>query len=110
MRTKRTIVIEKEIITYICDFCTYSTEDNRGCCGFAPIMRCSLCNKDTCSKHRHVYSEDPSSDYYDAIVCDDCNVLFKEAWEWAEKHAERYDNIYYDIAASRFNLLKTEKK
>ena len=105
MRTTEKIMVEKNVTTYKCDFCDRHTKDNSGCCGSRPIMQCSLCKKDMCSSHREWYQEDSSSDYYDAIICPDCNPAFKLAWEHAKEIAMWDDSLSY-IATNLYNEMQ----
>ncbi len=95
MRVGRTELVEKTITTYSCDMegCKFSTEHNSGCCGVAPVMKCCLCEKDVCGKHRHDYFEDSSSDYANMHVCEECHPDARRAWVIAEQTAGRYDSI-----------------
>jgi hypothetical protein len=102
VRKSRKIMVEKEITTYKCDYCDYSTTNNRGCCGSAPIMACSFCDKDICREHRDFFTEDWSSDYPSGLyACPDCQQKASEAWYWAIENAGRYDDIE-KIALERF--------
>lgn len=94
MRTTRTEMVPKEITTYTCDICDWSTENNSGCCGSSPIMQCELCEKDCCRDHRESFFEDPwSQDYPNITVCSDCHPKAKLAWEAAVMYAGRYEII-----------------
>lgn len=94
MKTTRKVMVEKEITTWKCDLCNFTTENNRGCCGVAPIMTCRYCKKHVCREHRHFMTEDYSSDYpIGDYVCDDCYPDAKLAWNEAEITAGRYESI-----------------
>ena len=109
MRTTKTITVEKGVTTYKCDFCDYSTENNRGCCGTAPIMTCEFCEKDICRKHRDFFTEDHWSDYpYGFWACPDCQPKAEEAWDWAQEHAGRHDDIV-DVTTARFREITVAK-
>lgn len=106
MRTSRTEMVEKIVTTYRCDFCSFSTEHNSGCCGYSAIMSCSICEKDMCHKHRHVYEEEPWSDSYpDFVVCPDCNPDLSVAWNWALCNARRHDSIV-EVTKEAFERIK----
>lgn len=92
MRTTRTVVVEKEITTYKCDFCEYQTENNNGCCGQRSIMICGICGKDACSVHRKSFYE-YDQDYPDITVCADCLPIFEHVWNYAIREAGRGDDI-----------------
>ena len=107
---KRKRMITETITTYKCDFCDFSTKSNRGCCGVRPVMSCSTCNKDTCHKHRDFITEDYVSDYPTGLyVCPDCQPVAHKAWEWAQEHAGRYDDIY-EITEERIKEMQDENK
>lgn len=94
MRTTKTILVEKEVTTHKCDFCDFTTNDNHGCCGWNPLMICSICDKDICRKHRELYSEDPMDDYpHGVMACPDCNPAVKQNWDWLYYNAGRHDDI-----------------
>jgi len=44
-------------LEYCCDFCDYSTTDNRDSKGIRPIMECRACGRHVCSGHRRFYRE-----------------------------------------------------
>lgn len=92
MRTTRTVMVEKEITTYKCDFCEYQIENNTGCCGQRSIMECGICGKDACRQHRKSFYE-YDQDYPDITVCADCLPIFKYVWEYARLNAGRNDDI-----------------
>lgn len=92
MRTTETIMVEQTITTYGCDFCNFTTKENRGCCGSAPVMSCDICKKDCCREHRYAFFEH-DGDYCDWRVCSDCFPLANVAWEIALAYATRYENI-----------------
>ncbi len=91
MRSTKTIVVEKEVTTWKCDFCDFQTDDNRGCCGSAPIMQCSFCGKDACRNHREAFFENYSDDYPDFYACEDCIPKVNKCNYIAEQIAGRYD-------------------
>ena len=94
MRTTRKELVEKEITTYACDFCDFTTENNRGCCGVAPIMYCNICGKDCCHEHREFYTEDHWSDYPDGLyACPECQPRAYSNFMWLEENAARGDDI-----------------
>ncbi len=108
MRKTETITVEKEITIYKCDFCDYTTVNNRGCCGVNPIMKCELCSKDICRKHRNSYFEF-DGDYPTITVCNDCNILFSKAWNWATTeydYDEENEFSIYKMAIRKFKELK----
>ena len=92
MRTTRTVMVEKEITTYKCDFCEYQIENNTGCCGQRSIMECGICGKDACRQHRESFYEH-DQDYPDITVCNACLPNFRIAWEEAKILAGRYEDI-----------------
>jgi len=108
MITEKKVMVEKIIKTYICDFCTFSTENNRGCCGVAPVMSCDACGKHACREHRKSYWEDPSRDYHDLMVCQDCIPIMDKAWELAEDTAGRYECIE-EVAMKIFKSMKEQQ-
>lgn len=93
MRTLRIEMVEKQITTYRCDLCNFTTEHNSGCCGYSTIMICYMCKKDMCHNCRHVYEENSWSDRPDMVVCSECNPDVSKAWDWALDNAGRYDSI-----------------
>lgn len=101
MIKKRTEMIEKEIMTWSCDFCDQSTEINSGCCGTRQIMSCAICKKDCCREHRESFYE-MDQDYPDITVCANCQPKFTIAWDKTDEWAKRYDN-YADVAVKIFN-------
>lgn len=108
-KSRRRVIVEK-ITTYKCDFCNYSTTTNKGCCGVAPIMTCDVCDKDMCNKHRDFITEDAYMDYPPGIwVCPDCYGIAHEAWEWADLHASRHDDIY-EITRNRIKEILDENQ
>jgi hypothetical protein len=44
-------------LEYCCDFCDYSTMDNKESSGMKPIMECHACGRHVCSGHRRFYRE-----------------------------------------------------
>jgi hypothetical protein len=44
-------------LEYCCDFCDFSTTDNRDSKGIRPIMECRACGRHVCSGHRRFYRE-----------------------------------------------------
>lgn len=107
MRTTEKVLIEKEITTYKCDFCVFETKNNGGCCGRAPILRCSFCEKDMCYKHRTEFDED-GGDYYDFCVCPECLPDVQQAWDHAKEYAGRYDDIC-DVTRSAFKEIREQR-
>lgn len=93
MITKEEVLVPTTITTWKCDFCAFETKHNTGCCGWRPVVSCCICRKDMCRKHNNSYQEDESSDYADAMVCPDCNIKFKPAWNWAGENAGRYEDL-----------------
>lgn len=93
MKTTRTEMVPKEITTWTCDICDWSTENNKGCCGHSPIMTCDLCRKHCCDDHRKSFYEDWDGDYPDATVCSECLPKAELAWEAAKMYAGRYEII-----------------
>ena len=94
MRDTRVEMVEQKITTYKCDFCDFSTENNRGCCGTAPIMPCSICDKDACREHRDFFTEDPYEDYpYGFYACKDCEPLARKNWDWFTTYADRHADV-----------------
>ena len=77
---KERTVIQKYRIWH-CDYpgCDYKIENNKGCCGHAPVMQCHFCEKDICTKHTTL--EYDSGDYPILCTCisEEC-LLKKEAW------------------------------
>ena len=109
MRSKRTEMIPKEITTYKCDLCNFSTESNTGCCGSAPIQVCRYCKNDMCREHRHWYSEDDWGDRpYGFYACDTCNNKVSMAWDLALQFAGRHDDMH-EITDEYFNNEKLEE-
>ena len=104
MRTTRKEMVEIIMTTYKCDFCDFSIDTNKGCCGSAPIMKCNVCEKDMCHDHRHYY-EEGGGDYPDLVVCSECNKVVEPAWEWAEDNAGRYDDIS-EVTLNRVKVLQ----
>lgn len=92
MITSRTILVEKVITTHKCDYCDYSTENNTGCCGWRPVMKCHLCSKDCCRDHVEYFEEVPC-DYPYLVVCEGCKEWAVAAWEWANETAGRHDDL-----------------
>jgi len=105
MRTKRIEMIPKEITTCTCDFCETTTEENRGCCGYATIMSCTICNKDCCRNHRTILSEFPNEDYPDLVICPECLPKAQEAWDIATYIAGRHEDIN-DVFERVYNNLE----
>lgn len=102
MKTTRTELIEKQITTYSCDFCNFKTENNSGCCGHAPIMTCSFCNKDICGDCRHELYEDDYDDYYQKLIyCPVCAAKALEAWDNAHEIA-RYGADIFELTMKIF--------
>lgn len=103
MRTTKTIMVEKKITTCKCDFCESTTQNNSGCCGVAPIMYCTICEKDMCHRHRKFYTEDEWEDYpYGFYACPDCQPTAGMNWMWLQENAGRLDDIVEEaIEATR---------
>lgn len=93
MRTTRTEMIPTTITTYTCDFCNFTTENNRGCCGYSAVMSCTICDKDCCHNHRTILSEIPNEDYPSLVICPDCLPKAERAWNIATYIAGRHDDI-----------------
>ena len=93
MRKTITKLIPTEITTYTCDICFYTTENNTGCCGDAPLMSCGICGVDVCRNCRECYVEDYDADYCDIIVCVSCDEKFNYSWEWALENTGRNEAI-----------------
>jgi len=109
MRTTKIVQVEKEITTYKCDLCNFSTTNNSGCCSFQPIMVCNFCKRDACnSKHFHVFYENPGSDYYDLGVCSECYPDAREAWDLADERAGRHDMLR-DVAERIFKEIREQR-
>ena len=105
--TKEVTYTKTETIkTWHCDFCSYTTQDNRGYYCSQPVMECSLCKKHMCTKHRNWYEEDSNSDYADALICPSCDKKFRSAWEWALDNAGRND----DIVEATIKRMKEEEE
>jgi len=79
-------------LEYCCDFCDYSTMDNKGARGgLKPVMECRACGRHVCSGHRKFYMETWVESHKD-MYCLGCWVIGKkyrdqmmsaqhEAWE-----------------------------
>jgi hypothetical protein len=93
MRITETKLVAVQEITFKCDYCDFSTTDNRGYRGTTPIARCDVCLKDACRKHRKLFDESPGQDYPDLISCSACAAELTEAWEQAEAEARREDSL-----------------
>lgn len=94
MRTTRTELVEKQITSYSCDICNWKTENNRGCCGSAPIMTCHFCKKDCCRDCRTTYWENEwSDDRPTLLVCNQCKPKADLIWEIVLDTAGRYDYL-----------------
>jgi hypothetical protein len=65
-------------LEYCCDFCDYSTVDNRDSKGIRPIMECRACGRHVCSGHRRFYRE-TWLDSHRGMYCLEC-------WEVGKKH------------------------
>lgn len=94
MITKEEVMVKKTITTYKCDLCDFSTTNNKGCCGSAPIMKCTICKKDVCRNHREFFTEDFISDYpHGFYTCFDCEPTAREIWEDEIVNAPRYESV-----------------
>ena len=78
-------------LEYCCDFCDYSTTDNRDSRGIRPIMECNACGRHVCTGHRKFYGE-TWLDSHRGMYCLGCWAIGKkyrdqmisvqhEAWE-----------------------------
>jgi hypothetical protein len=78
-------------LEYCCDFCDYSTTDNRNSKGIRRIMECRACGRHVCSGHRKFYRE-TWLDSHRGMYCLECWAIGKkyrdqmisvqhEAWE-----------------------------
>jgi len=78
-------------LEYCCDFCDYSTTDNRDSMGIRPIMECHACGRVMCPGHRKFYGE-TWLDSHRGMYCLGCWAIGKkyrdqmisvqhEAWE-----------------------------
>lgn len=106
MKTTRKVMVEKEITTWKCDLCDYTTENNRGCCGSSPIMTCWICNRDCCSDCRFFFTEDWDEDYPRGFrACSDCKEEADKAWEMALDVAGRHEDIR-DVTERMFAILR----
>ena len=65
-------------LEYCCDFCDYSTVDNRDSKGIRPIMECRACGRHVCSGHRRFYRE-TWLDSHRGMYCLEC-------WEVGKKY------------------------
>jgi hypothetical protein len=68
-------------LEYCCDFCDYSTVDNRDSKGIRPIMECRACGRHVCSGHRRFYRE-TWLDSHRGMYCLDC-------WEIGKKYRDQ---------------------
>lgn len=94
MKTTEKKMVEVEVTTWKCDLCDLTIENNRGCCGTAPIMRCQICNKDVCREHRTFFTEDYGEDYpHGFYACDNCREEAQRAWDDAQEVAGRHEDI-----------------
>lgn len=93
MRVTKTAMVEKEVTTYSCDVCGFSTEYNHGCCGSSTIMKCYFCGQDCCHDHRKSFWENDWNDYPDMTICSTCLPKGQKAWDLALDTAKRYESI-----------------
>ena len=107
MVTHEDVMVKKTITKWHCDFCDYTTTNNKGMCGVHPVMQCSICENDMCREHTAHYQEDMMSDYDDAQVCPDCNERFLLAWNWALYNANRGDDLF-GVAIKRMKEVQDE--
>ncbi len=68
-------------LEYCCDFCDYSTADNRDSRGIRPIMECRACGRHVCSGHRRFYRE-TWLDSHRGMYCLEC-------WEIGKKYRDQ---------------------
>ena len=94
MKTTKTVVVEKEVTTWKCDFCDFEidNEDNRGCCGSAPIMTCHFCGNDACRKHRESIQENSWAENSEFVVCQDCKPKVDMCQHITSNIIGRYDS------------------
>ena len=103
MRSTKTIMVEKEVTTWKCDFCDYQTDHNKGCCGSAPVMKCNFCEKDACREHRKAYFENSwTQDYPDFMACEDCIPKADKCEYIATQVAGRYE-IWTEVVDKIWN-------
>lgn len=110
MRTTKTVVVEKEVTTYKCDHCDYSTTKITGMCGLGNMNVCDFCKSDCCRDHHNVIYED-SSDYYTLGVCKRCWPLTEKIWDLLERSEwDVNDNEDLTIKEKTYELFKDFSK
>ena len=72
-------------LEYCCDFCDYSTMDNRSSRGLNPIMECDGCGRHVCSGHRKFHKE-PWVDSHKGMYCLEC-------WEIGKKYRDQMISV-----------------
>jgi hypothetical protein len=86
-------------LEYCCDFCDYSTLDNRDSRGIRPIMECRACGRHVCSGHRRFYGE-TWLDSHRGMYCLGC-------WEIGKKYRDQMISAQH-VAWEKENDLRLE--
>ena len=86
-------------LEYCCDFCDYSTTDNRDSKGVRPIMECNACGRHVCSGHRKFYRE-TWLDSHRGMYCLGC-------WQIGKKYRDQMMSVQHE-AWERENDLRLQ--
>ena len=86
-------------LEYCCDFCDYSTTDNRDSRGIRPIMECHACGRHVCTGHRKFYGE-TWLDSHRGMYCLGC-------WEIGKKYRDQMISVQHE-AWEKENDLRLE--
>lgn len=86
-------------LEYCCDFCDYSTTDNRDSKGVRPIMECNACGRHVCSGHRKYYRE-TWLDSHRGMYCLGC-------WQIGKKYRDQMISVQHE-AWEKENDLRLE--
>jgi hypothetical protein len=102
--------IKIEIEKYKCDFCNtayidYHGYNNRNNGRQNTIIECQICKKDTCKKHRHIFSDSYVTNdgftYCNTITtCFKCKPVVEKIWEEERKKdggAEYNGSLVYNV-------------
>lgn len=98
-----------KVTMWKCDLCDFQIEDNRGCCGTAPIMQCRMCGKHACREHRAFFTEEQWADYpHGFYACSECEEEAREAWDNAVEEAGRHEDIL-DVVKDRIDASRHQR-
>ena len=104
----KTKQVEVKTEVWTCDFCDYTTKDNRTDYGHKDINTCEVCEDDFCKKHGWVIYED--GDYPTSFLCQDCYPFYKKGKRALEKLQEEWEKREETLTKEWHTKAKANKK